>query len=162
YALDVTPGELDLLRFERLLADGQATLAADDPATATERFGEALGLWRGEPLADLPPEMLADERARLAELRLRAHELNVDARLAIEAAAELGSQLGDGAFFVDLAPLADPRQVVAAIAAALDIAEQETPTMEAVLATLGDRAAVVVLDNFERLLASADAVSKLL
>src|SRR5204862_476363 len=47
-------------------------------------------------------------------------------------------------------------------AAALDIAEQETPTMEAVLATLGDRAAVVVLDNFERLLASADAVSKLL
>ena len=67
YLLHVASGELDLDRFERLVAQG--------------RYAEALELWRGEPLADV--ELDAPERARLAELRLRTLELDADARLAL-------------------------------------------------------------------------------
>jgi predicted ATPase/DNA-binding SARP family transcriptional activator len=67
YLLHVAGGELDLDRFERLVAQG--------------RYEDALALWRGEPLADV--ELDAPERARLAELRLRTLELDADARLAL-------------------------------------------------------------------------------
>src|SRR4051812_34515033 len=47
YALRVADGELDLDRFERLLAAGREALAAGEPGTASARLAEALGLWRG-------------------------------------------------------------------------------------------------------------------
>src|SRR5919198_3477882 len=47
YTLAVAPGELDRDRFERLLAEGRAALAAGDSVDAADRLREALGLWRG-------------------------------------------------------------------------------------------------------------------
>ena len=55
---------------------------------------QALGLWRGEPLADLSFEpFAAAEVARLEELRLGAIEDRVDAELALGHHAELVAEL---------------------------------------------------------------------
>ncbi|WP_448317530.1 AfsR/SARP family transcriptional regulator, partial [Streptomyces sp. CO7] len=54
YLLDARPDDIDLYRFERLTADGLRALADGDPAKAAETLDEALGLWRGPALADLP------------------------------------------------------------------------------------------------------------
>src|SRR4051812_48269239 len=49
YELRLAGHELDVLRFERLLAEAQV---ATDPGTAAALLDEALDLWRGPPLAD--------------------------------------------------------------------------------------------------------------
>ena len=83
-------------------------------------------------------------------------------RLAIEAATELGAELDDGAFFVDLAPTAEPENVAATIAATVVVAEAEgRSTLDAVTARLRPLEAVLVLDNFERLLDAAPVVAHL-
>ncbi|MEV0195556.1 BTAD domain-containing putative transcriptional regulator [Nonomuraea sp. NPDC050691] len=68
YAIDVPEGALDLLVFENLV--GQA------------RYEEALSLWRGAPLADLPGSPLWDRRIDpLHEVRLRAAEELISRRM---------------------------------------------------------------------------------
>jgi DNA-binding SARP family transcriptional activator len=89
YAL--TPGsfELDALRFESLLDQ-----ARDDPARAVGLLNEALELFRGEPLCDVPSERsVAQWRRTLEEKRLKATLLRLDAELAAGAAAELLTEL---------------------------------------------------------------------
>ncbi|ORT56873.1 AfsR family transcriptional regulator [Streptomyces sp. CB03238] len=54
YRLGARPEDVDLFRFERLAADGATALGAGDPACAARLLDEALGLWRGPALADLP------------------------------------------------------------------------------------------------------------
>ncbi|MFI2367877.1 ATP-binding protein [Streptomyces sp. NPDC018833] len=54
YRLAASRDAVDLFRFERLVAQGTAALDAGDPATAAAVLDEALGLWRGPALADLP------------------------------------------------------------------------------------------------------------
>ncbi|MFH9725192.1 BTAD domain-containing putative transcriptional regulator [Streptomyces sp. NPDC017254] len=54
YRLAADPDAVDLYRFERLAAEGSAALAGRDPARAAVLLDEALGLWRGPALADLP------------------------------------------------------------------------------------------------------------
>ena len=53
YALELEPGQLDAATFESLLEKGRDRLAQDDPGGASALLREALGLWRGPPLADL-------------------------------------------------------------------------------------------------------------
>ena len=84
YLLRVEPGELDLERFERLVADGREALAAGDAAAAAESLRAAEALWHGRPLADLEFERFARvEVERLEELRLAAVEERIDAELAL-------------------------------------------------------------------------------
>lgn len=54
YRLTVGPDAVDVFRFERLTAEGLAALAGDRPADAARVLGEALALWQGPPLLDLP------------------------------------------------------------------------------------------------------------
>ena len=80
YVVRIEEGELDLHRFERLVE--QARTAGPESAAATLR--EALGLWRGSPLADFAYEAFAQtEIRRLEELRLAAVEQCIDADLAL-------------------------------------------------------------------------------
>jgi DNA-binding SARP family transcriptional activator/ABC-type transport system substrate-binding protein len=82
YLLRVEPGELDLQRFEELVAAGREALGAGDRARAADCFREADSLWRGRPLADLEFEPFARlEVERLEELRLAAVEERIDAEL---------------------------------------------------------------------------------
>ena len=65
YLIRVEPGELDLHVFAEKHAAGRRALAARSWVEASRRFGEALALWRGRPLADIPA--LADD-PRVREL----------------------------------------------------------------------------------------------
>jgi DNA-binding SARP family transcriptional activator len=56
YLLRVEPGELDLDRFEELVATAGKTAAAGSPSAlgdAAAQLSEALELWRGPPLGDI-------------------------------------------------------------------------------------------------------------
>jgi predicted ATPase/DNA-binding SARP family transcriptional activator len=83
YAIELDREQLDLLRFEDLVAAGRAALAAGDAHAAGAQLQAALELWRGPVLADLADEpWVARESARLDELRLGALEDRIDADLA--------------------------------------------------------------------------------
>ena len=84
YLLAVAPGQVDAERFEAMAVDARRALADGDASAARELLGSALGLWRGEPLADLAYEPFAQrEIARLEEARLAALEDRFDADLAL-------------------------------------------------------------------------------
>ena len=94
YLLRVEPGALDLQRFESLLDRGRELLAEGAAAEAGELLREALGLWRGSPLAEFEYEAFArNEIGRLEELRLAALELRLEADLALGRHAEVVGEL---------------------------------------------------------------------
>src|SRR5262249_33158835 len=78
YVLNVSPEDVDALHFEQLVASAEG-LAPPERAAALR---QALGLWRGAPLADLTYEGFAQHAImRLDELRLVAQERLFDAEL---------------------------------------------------------------------------------
>ncbi|MGA2925788.1 MAG: BTAD domain-containing putative transcriptional regulator [Solirubrobacteraceae bacterium] len=90
YLLALDVAQLDATLFERLLDEGRELFCGGDPAAAAARLREALALWRGSPLADVPPlEIVAPEIRRLAELRVLALIERIDADLALGRDAEL-------------------------------------------------------------------------
>ncbi|SOE00130.1 AfsR/SARP family transcriptional regulator [Blastococcus haudaquaticus] len=83
YLIRTDAADLDLLRFPELVEAGDRAVGAGDPERGIALLDEALGLWRGEPLAelgDLPAA--ATDRLRLTELHVRARERRCDALLA--------------------------------------------------------------------------------
>ena len=94
YLLRVEPGELDLERFELLVAEGREALAAGDAAAAAESLRAAEAIWSGRPLADIEFEAFSRvDVERLEELRLAAVEGRIDAQLALGRQLELVSEL---------------------------------------------------------------------
>ncbi|MFD1935297.1 BTAD domain-containing putative transcriptional regulator [Nonomuraea mangrovi] len=91
YRLAADAADVDAHRFELLTAEGREAMRAGDPARAATVLKEALGLWRGAPLADAPYAEAA--AARLAELRLSAVEDRVQAELELGAHRELAAEL---------------------------------------------------------------------
>ena len=89
YLIRVSDGELDLHRFERLVA----AAGAEEPAQAAQLLREALALWHGAPLADLGDSFAPAERARLEEQRLAALEQRIQADLTLGRDAELVPEL---------------------------------------------------------------------
>lgn len=84
-------------------------------------------------------------------------------RLALHAAEALASWFADGAVFVDLTPLTDPRLVAPAVARALGLGEAGTePLIERLGIALRDRQLLLLLDNFERVVDAAPFVGELL
>jgi predicted ATPase len=81
-------------------------------------------------------------------------------RLALAVAEELSEEWP--ARFVDLSPLRDPGLLAATIEQALGLQDGERPAAEAIAEWLGERALLLVLDNFEQLLAGAPFVAELL
>ncbi|NUS26274.1 MAG: tetratricopeptide repeat protein [Streptomyces sp.] len=82
YVMHARPGELDLLTFEQLVEDGSRAAADGDWDTVRHHAERALGLWRGEPLSDLPEAAVREaERRRLGELHLAARESAAEADL---------------------------------------------------------------------------------
>jgi DNA-binding SARP family transcriptional activator len=94
YVLELADAQLDLHRFERLVAEGRRALDDDEPRRAERRLAEALALWRGPPLVDFSYEPFAQsEIARLEELRLAALEDRIEAELALGRHARLVGEL---------------------------------------------------------------------
>src|SRR2546423_3248177 len=84
-------------------------------------------------------------------------------RLAIEVASRVASDYPDGVVFTDLAPLRDPGLVLDGMARQLGVDDRDAiPLADRLRAALRDRRMLVVLDNFEHVLAARDAVVGLL
>jgi predicted ATPase len=84
-------------------------------------------------------------------------------RLGLEAAAALRDEFADGVWLVELAPLADPDLVAATIAATLTAPKSDArPTGDSLREYLREKQALLVLDNFEQVLAAVPLVEALL
>jgi predicted ATPase/class 3 adenylate cyclase len=83
-------------------------------------------------------------------------------RLALELALRLKPQMPDGVVFVDLAPVAHPDLVASAIAGTLQVQPGPGAPLERLVEHLRSARMLLVLDNFEQVLAAADVVSRLL
>lgn len=83
YQLDIDDDAVDVVRFERLAAQGREALARADAETAATLLREALKLWRGTAFADVSAsQFVVAEAARLEESRLETIEDCIDAELA--------------------------------------------------------------------------------
>jgi predicted ATPase/class 3 adenylate cyclase len=84
-------------------------------------------------------------------------------RLALHIASRMRPAYRDGVFFVDLAPLTDPALVGATVAHGLGLSEQaKRSIMDLLEEHLESQEALLVLDNFEHLLAAAGVIDGLL
>ncbi|WP_328687468.1 winged helix-turn-helix domain-containing protein [Streptomyces caniferus] len=81
YRLCAEPDAVDLHRFERLAAEGGRALGAADPAGAATLLDDALALWRGPALADLPDAGVEAARAESRHLDAQRTRLAVDLAL---------------------------------------------------------------------------------
>jgi DNA-binding SARP family transcriptional activator len=94
YQLRLGPDDLDAQRFEALTAQGREQLAEGNAELASGVLAEALELWRGGALADVPPSPLVSaETDRLEESRLAALEMRIEADLGIGLHAQVVPEL---------------------------------------------------------------------
>ncbi|MGW1627155.1 BTAD domain-containing putative transcriptional regulator [Streptomyces sp. NPDC002172] len=91
YRLAAAEADIDLYVFERQVREGTEALAAGDPATGHRLLTDALALWRGPALADLPDRTAA--AARPEALRLEATRARADAALRLGRAADAVPEL---------------------------------------------------------------------
>src|SRR5438309_1821838 len=94
YVLNLTPDQVDLARFERLVEQGHQAITRGDVALCARLLDEASAMWRGSALTGLldQPWSLGEAR-RLEELRLAALEDRVEADLALGRHHDLVAQL---------------------------------------------------------------------
>ena len=83
YRLTLPAAALDVNQAEQLAARAEALAADGHQAQARDLLNQALGQWRGEPLAGLPGPFAERERSRLGELRLALLEERVGLDLAL-------------------------------------------------------------------------------
>jgi DNA-binding SARP family transcriptional activator len=82
YLLNLEPSDIDAVCYDRLSAEGRKAVNDGDHETASRMLGEALSLWRGHALADVPTgPQLAIEAMRLEENRLGDLHLRIEADL---------------------------------------------------------------------------------
>ena len=115
---------------------------------------------RGRPVPATPFIGRTVERAALAGV-LAEHRLVTatgpggigKTRLALSVAAEAAAARRDGGWFVDLVHVTDPAMVTTAVADTVGVPEQRTMSLDlALVATLADRDAILVIDNCEHVL----------
>ncbi|BFP55678.1 hypothetical protein SCMC78_54850 [Streptomyces sp. CMC78] len=107
YRLAAPPDAVDLHRFERLAGEGSRALTDGDAASALAVLGEALALWNGPALADLPDRTATASRWEARRLDAR--------RAAFGALLALGrpeAALPELAALCDAHPLDEPLQVL--------------------------------------------------
>jgi len=158
---------------------GPRPVLADRPAVRSTRPEAAS--------ADLPAQLLTHARLPIPPTPLIGRETDLQAiigslrqpevrlltllgpggvgktRLGLAVCSVLGAEFADGALFVELAALRDHRLVPAALARALEVRESAgRSARELIVEYLRDRQLLVLLDNFEQLLAAAPLLSELL
>ncbi|ROP37682.1 DNA-binding SARP family transcriptional activator [Saccharothrix texasensis] len=84
YRLVVPPEQVDVHRFTTTAGLARQAAQSGHLADAAELYAEALGLWRGPALSDVPSDALRDDEVpRLAERLLVVHEERNDVELAL-------------------------------------------------------------------------------
>jgi predicted ATPase/DNA-binding SARP family transcriptional activator len=107
YRLAAVADDVDLHRFERLTGEGLRALADGDAAKAAAVLDDALALWQGPPLADLPDR--TGESARWETRRLDARRARLTAAVAL---GEAEQHLPELTALCDLHPLDEPLQAL--------------------------------------------------
>ncbi|WP_151482749.1 AfsR/SARP family transcriptional regulator [Streptomyces albicerus] len=107
YRLCAAADDIDLYRFERLAGEGTRALADGDPGKAAVILDDALALWRGPALADLPDRTA--ESSRWETRRLDARRTRLAAALALGHAEQ---SLPDLTALCDAHPLDEPLQLL--------------------------------------------------
>lgn len=103
YLIEVAEIELDAMRFEALCRDIAVAARGGRWAQVSGPATEALSLWRGQPLADVPCQMLRDLWVpHLEQTRLQVVEWRIEADLRQARHEEVVPQLRD---LVELHPL---------------------------------------------------------
>jgi predicted ATPase/DNA-binding SARP family transcriptional activator len=105
YRLTASPDDVDLHRFERLTGEGTRALADGDPAKAAGVLDDALALWQGPVLADLP-----DGTARTARLETRRLDALRARHTAALALGHAEQSLPELTALCDTHPLDEPLQ----------------------------------------------------
>ena len=94
YMIDIPAESLDLVRFRRWLDRADEAAERSDLGATAAALSEALSQWRGEPLADVPSELLRRQHVpRLLERRLQALERRMDTELRLGRHLELVDEL---------------------------------------------------------------------
>ena len=94
YVLQLGDSGFDVREFEVLAARGRAAAQAGAWEQAAGLLREALGLWRGEALADVPSQLLRQREAPpLEDLRLQVLGARIDADLALGRHGEVVAEL---------------------------------------------------------------------
>jgi predicted ATPase/class 3 adenylate cyclase len=84
-------------------------------------------------------------------------------RLALQVAAEVIDAFRDGVFFVNLTTVREPERLASVILQALDVMPDSGETPDAALRKwLADRQVLLILDNFEQIVASAPRIGAML
>jgi len=163
--------DLQLLRAD-LERDAAAVIGSEESQTSTT---EELGLGISPP-TNLPHRLTPlvgrdAERDDVLSL-LRRDEVRMvtltgpggtgKTRLSLAVAAELLREYDDGVWWVSLGPILDSRLVLSEIAAALDVHEGGVSLLDAVRNAVRDRTMLLVLDNFEQVLAASPVVGQIL
>jgi DNA-binding SARP family transcriptional activator/tetratricopeptide (TPR) repeat protein len=82
YLIEAKSGELDLYLFNRAYDTGSRSVREGDWQLAAKSLREALDLWRGPLLADVPaPELRETHEQYLSEQRIQTLELRIEADL---------------------------------------------------------------------------------
>jgi predicted ATPase/DNA-binding SARP family transcriptional activator len=154
----------------RPLRDLQRRILQHDPTLArAARAPEAT-----RTTLPTPPGLLRGRERELAELDelLRRDDVRLvvltgaggsgKTRLALEVARRSAGSFANGAAFVELAPVHDPELVVGAILSSLGIEWVGSEPLAALVATVGGRELLLLLDNFEHVRAAAPVLVDLL
>jgi predicted ATPase/DNA-binding SARP family transcriptional activator len=162
--------------FHQIRAEAHWKAAGGNRWTIPPRLRSSAGLNVPDTPHDnlpLPPSRLIGRETEVAALR----ELLTNARLvtltgpggsgktrlAIQVAADLRDGFVDGVCFVSLAPIRDPSLVVSTVARSLAArGSAGQPSLEGLKEHLRDRQLLLLLDNFEQVVAAAPVVTELL
>jgi predicted ATPase/transcriptional regulator with XRE-family HTH domain len=176
-ALRLAPGEratfMDAARSDEASEASTDAFTRDDADVATASRALCTGV-RPQPAPVPATPLIGREReTRAVGALLRRPQLRLltlsgppgvgKTRLAVQVAAKVEGAFSDGVCFVALAPLEDPQHVIPAIAQAVGIrVDGRRDVWKTLIAALRERRMLLLLDNFEHVLAAADAVAGLL